>query len=119
MIYRSICAQVGSSWLNPTEEALWPLEETLEVADLAFGALETCDKPAATDQGKTKSTHPTPRTFTFSVAERPLVCRRSTHVPLEAMPVSFRHDNRRPTVRWEQPGDYIRPSAGGKAPQIL
>ncbi|CAM9866317.1 unnamed protein product, partial [Sphacelaria rigidula] len=31
-----LAAEVGSGWLNPTEEDVWPLEETLQVADLAF-----------------------------------------------------------------------------------
>lgn len=33
--------QVGPNWLNPTERAVWPLEETLQVAELAFQGLET------------------------------------------------------------------------------
>lgn len=31
--------QVGPGWLNPTEEAVWPLAETLAVAQLAFQGL--------------------------------------------------------------------------------
>ena len=33
--------QVGRGWLNPTEEAVWPLAETLDVAQLAFEGLNT------------------------------------------------------------------------------
>lgn len=32
-------AQIGPGWLNPTEGAVWPLEETLQVAHLAFQGL--------------------------------------------------------------------------------
>lgn len=32
--------QVGTGWLNPTED-VWPLEETLQVAQLAFQGLNT------------------------------------------------------------------------------
>lgn len=31
--------QIGPGWLNPTEEAVWPLAETLAVAQLAFQGL--------------------------------------------------------------------------------
>lgn len=33
-------AQVGSGWLNPTEEGVWPLPEALAVARLAFQGLD-------------------------------------------------------------------------------
>lgn len=32
--------QVGSGWLNPTEDGVWPLAETLAVARLAFEELD-------------------------------------------------------------------------------
>lgn len=40
-LFVCLCAnQVGSGWLNPTEEAVWPLAETLAVAKLAFQGLD-------------------------------------------------------------------------------
>lgn len=36
----AFATQVGPGWLNPTEEAVWPLAETLAVAQLAFQGLQ-------------------------------------------------------------------------------
>ena len=45
--------QVGSGWLNPTEEAVWPLAETLAVAQLAFQGLDATQEERGTDgEGK-------------------------------------------------------------------
>ena len=41
LLYFGDAEQVGSGWLNPTEEAIWPLAETLDVAQLAFEGLNT------------------------------------------------------------------------------
>lgn len=45
------CVQVGSGWLNPTEEAVWPLEETLAVASLAFQGLNAHPEEESSDHG--------------------------------------------------------------------
>lgn len=47
--------QVGPGWLNPTEEGVWPLEETLQVADLAFQEFKTSTKSSAHGEAELRS----------------------------------------------------------------
>ncbi|CAN0069251.1 unnamed protein product [Laminaria digitata] len=42
-------AEVGTGWLNPTEEAVWPLQETFQVAQLAFQGLNADTEDLASD----------------------------------------------------------------------
>ncbi|CAM9302213.1 unnamed protein product [Ectocarpus fasciculatus] len=42
-------AEVGPGWLNPTEEAAWPLDETLAVASLAFQRLNAHPEEESSD----------------------------------------------------------------------
>lgn len=44
--------QIGPTWLNPTEDEVWPLEETTQVASLAFQGLETYTEGNSSDHGE-------------------------------------------------------------------
>lgn len=44
--------QVGSGWLNPTEDGVWPLAETLAVARLAFEGLDADPEGKVHDNSK-------------------------------------------------------------------
>lgn len=47
-----IHTQVGPTWLNPTEDEVWPLEETIQVAGLAFQGLETYTEGNSSNHGE-------------------------------------------------------------------
>lgn len=51
-VFFLMAIQIGPSWLNPTEDEVWPLEETIEVAGLAFQGLEAYTEGNSSDHGE-------------------------------------------------------------------